>query len=86
MTSNTLFPNARIDPETESTLVSFVAFPLVLIALFAAISYPLAAVAVSVSTIVAVKALRIVVSRSPDRIRKLTIPGVGTVQYRITPR
>lgn len=70
------------------SLVSLLAVPLVLLALMWALNYPLAAVGVAAVGVAGLLLLRRggprVLRRLYNRTRRLTIPGVGTVEYRIT--
>lgn len=79
--------SSRVDDTTPAGLV---AFPLVLVGLLLAVAYPLAAATLLAGSVLALKTLQVglaaVVHRAGNRIRKLTIPGVGTVEYRLTPR
>ena len=75
-------------PPGWPSLVSLLAVPVVLLALMWAMNYPLLAVAALSVTIAAVVLLRRggrrLLRRLYDRTRRLTIPGIGTVEYRIT--
>ncbi|AUX08716.1 hypothetical protein AArcSl_1081 [Halalkaliarchaeum desulfuricum] len=75
-------------PPGWPSLVSLLAVPVVLLALMWAMNYPLLAVSVlSIAVAVAVLLRRggpRLLRRLYDRTRRLTIPGVGTVEYRIT--
>ena len=78
----------HVPPSGWPSLVSLLAVPVVLLSLMWAMNYPLLAVA-SLSVVIAGVVLlrrggRRLLRRLYDRTRRLTIPGIGTVEYRIT--
>ena len=90
MSPNT--PPARSEPRpavASPSLATLVAFPLLLVALLVAVSYPLAAATALVGTLLAVKtgqfALAALVRQTDGTPRRLTVPGVGTVTVSVTP-
>jgi hypothetical protein len=83
-------PSGPVTPTNDPSVALLVALPLALVALFVAISYPLAAAAVILGAAVGLKFLQRSIAahvrRTADRVREVTIPGVGTVQFRVLPR
>jgi hypothetical protein len=83
-------PSGPVTPIDDPSVALLFALPLAIIALFVAISYPLQAVVVIVSATVGLKLLQrslaARVRRTADRVREITIPGVGTVRFRVQPR
>jgi len=92
MSLHTSHPRTRSDrgpTVAPVSLVSALGFPLLLVALLAAASYPLASlVALSVLAVSAKLvqfALATLVCRIATSPRQLTIPGVGTVTISVAP-
>ncbi|QLD84761.1 hypothetical protein HWV23_03200 [Natronomonas halophila] len=87
---NSTLPSGPVRPIDDPSVAFLLALPLAVIALFVAISYPLQAVVVTVSAIVGLKLLQrslaARVRRTADRVREISIPGVGTVRFRVQPR
>lgn len=90
MSPNT--PPTRSEPRpavASPSLATLVAFPLLLVALLVAVSYPLAAAAAVVATLLVAKtgqfALAALVRQTDGAPRRLTVPGVGTVTVSVTP-
>ncbi|MEF8780166.1 MAG: hypothetical protein V5A46_05780 [Haloferacaceae archaeon] len=83
-------PERYVPPTGWPSLTSLVVAPLVLFALLWAMTAPVAAVGVAAPVVAVVVLLRRggprLLRRLYDRTRKLTIPGIGTVEYRITAR
>lgn len=79
----------RNDPPSGwPSLVSLLAVPLVLLGIMWAMASPGAAIGTVAVAVAAVSLLRRggprLLRRLSDRTRRLTIPGIGTVEYRIT--
>ncbi|MEF8913202.1 hypothetical protein [Natronomonas sp.] len=83
-------PTGPVTPIEDPSVAFLLALPLAVLALFVAISYPLQAVALTVGAFVGLKLLQrslaARVRRTADRVREITIPGVGTVRFRVQPR
>ncbi len=81
-------PRPKPPTDTPSVGAAF-AVPLLLVGLFAVLSYPLAALAAA-GALAGVKLLQrgltALVARNRDRVREFPLPGVGTVRFRISPR
>lgn len=89
LSHSTPLPAERyVPPSGWPTLTSLVAVPLVLLALMWAMASPVVAIGTIAAVTVALVLFRRggprILRRFYDRTRKLTIPGVGTVEYRIT--
>lgn len=84
-------PNSEpVMPVDPLPVASLLATPLLLVAFFAALSYPLYALSAAVAVLAGAKLLQYglatLVARGRDRVREFALPGVGTVRFRITPR
>lgn len=83
-------PNHHRGPQEEYSFGGIVAFLLVLFAIIAMLSNPiLVASFIAGAVILAAtvqKLLSTYVEKIQDRTRTLKIPGIGKVQYRVTPR
>jgi uncharacterized membrane protein YgcG len=77
-------------PNNEYTLGGLVAIPLLIVVLLVVASYPVVAASVVVSGLLVGKVLQVGLAayarRTADRIRELSVPGVGTVRFRFVPR
>ncbi|WP_254837970.1 hypothetical protein [Natronomonas marina] len=66
------------------------AVPILLVAFFVALSYPLYALSVAVGALVGARVLQYglaaLVARNRGRVRAFSLPGVGTVEFRVTPQ
>jgi membrane protein implicated in regulation of membrane protease activity len=77
---------SKSPPGSRSPLGTLAFFALV-VALFAAFAYPVATVALLTGTVALAVLSRSVLRtlrRRSGRVRTLTLPGLGTVEYRIT--
>lgn len=87
---NSTLPSGPVTPVDDPSVALLLALPLAVIALFVALSYPLEAIVVTVSAFVGLKLLQrslaARVRRTADRVREITVPGVGTVRFRVLPR
>lgn len=83
-----LFSERSLPPSGWPTLTSLVAVPVVFLSIMWAMQYPALAAVVLLVGITAVSLLRRggprLVRRLSARTHSLQIPGVGTVEYRIT--
>ena len=81
------YPNSEpVTPTSSLPVVGLLLFPLLLVAVFAALSYPLYALAAAVALIAGRRLLTARLARDAGRVRELPLPGVGTVRFTIEPR
>lgn len=77
-------------PATGGSIVGVFAIPIVVMALLWAVSYPQLAAAVVGGALVAAALLRlgfaVLARRLEGGLREIDVPGLGTVEFRVTPR
>ncbi|PSQ41446.1 hypothetical protein BRD14_06350 [Halobacteriales archaeon SW_5_68_122] len=84
------YPNSEpVTPTDSLPVVGLLLFPLLLVGIFAALSYPLYALGAVGAVVVARRsgrALAARLARDADRVREFPLPGVGTVRFTVEPR
>ena len=81
------YPNSDpVTPTGPLPVVRLLLCPLLLVGTFVALSYPLYALAAAVALIAARRLLTTLLAGEYGRVRKLSLPGVGTVRFTVEPR
>lgn len=90
MTRYTHDPSHPRPPGAEGSILTPFAFVAATFALVWAVSYPLIAISVVVAVAIAAGLVRVGLSALGSRLRgragRVSVPGLGTVEFRVSPR